>query len=132
MSRTRFLTLLCWACVLVSSLLLLSVARSSAAPQGATFKMLRRMPVGGDGNWDYLRVDPDAHRLYIARASHLMIVDETSGKVIGDIPDTKGIHGVALVPEIGKGFTSNGGDKSVTVFDLKTLKTLTKIATTGD
>jgi DNA-binding beta-propeller fold protein YncE len=132
MSRTRFLTLLCWACVLASSLLLLSVARSSAAPQGAAFKMLRRMPVGGDGNWDYLRVDPDAHRLYIARATHLMIVDETSGKVIGDIPDTKGIHGVALVPEIGKGFTSNGGDKSVTVFDLKTLKTLTKIATTGD
>ena len=66
--------------------------------------------MGGDGGWDYLRVDPDAHRIYISRGTHMMVVDENSGKVIGDIPDTKGIHGIALAPELGKGFTSNGGD----------------------
>ena len=89
------------------------------------------MPVAGDGGWDYLRVDPDAHRLYVSRGTHMMVVDEVSGKVIGDIPDTMGIHGVALATDLGKGFTSNGGEATVTEFDLKTLKPLTKIKTTG-
>ena len=79
-------------------------------------------PWAAKANWDYLRVDPDTHRIYISRGTHMMIVDEVSGKVIGDIPDTKGIHGVALATDLGKGFTSNGGDGTVTVFDLKTLK----------
>src|SRR5262249_23620917 len=95
-------------------------------------KVIKRWPVGGEGGWDYLRVDSAMHRLYISRGTHIMVVDETNGKLIGDIPDTKGVHGVALAPELGKGFTSNGGDASVTVFDLKTLKPLTKIMTTGD
>ena len=98
----KSLGLLCWACVLASSLLLLSIA-TQAAPDGTTYHIVRRMPVGGDGGWDYLRVDPDAHRLYVARGTHLMIVDEVSGKVIGDIPDTKGIHGVALATDMNKG-----------------------------
>jgi DNA-binding beta-propeller fold protein YncE len=105
---------------------------ASAAPQGSGYHVLRRMQVGGDGGWDYLRVDPDSHRLYISRGSHVMVVDENSGKVIGDIADTKGVHGIALAPELGKGFTSNGGDATVTVFDLKTLKPLSQIKTTGD
>ena len=90
------------------------------------------MPVGGDGSWDYLRVDPDAHRIYISRSTHMMVVDETSGKVIGDIPDTKGVHGIALATDLGKGFTSNGQANSVTVVDLKTLKPISDIKTTGD
>jgi DNA-binding beta-propeller fold protein YncE len=130
MSAKRFLGLVCWACVLASSLLLLGVVGASA--QSGSYKILRRMTVGGDGSWDYLRVDPDAHRIYVARSTHLMIVDENTGKVIGDIPDTKGIHGVALVQDLNKGFTSNGGDKSVTVFDLKTLKTIEKISIDGE
>jgi len=89
------------------------------------------MPVGGDGNWDYLKIDPDAHRLYVSRGTHMMVVDEVSGKVVGDIPDTMGIHGVALAFDLGKGYTSNGGEDSVTVFDLKTLKPSMKIKTTG-
>ena len=89
------------------------------------------MPVGGDGGWDYLRVDPDSHRLYLSRGTHTMIVDVTSGKVIGDIPDTKGVHGVALAPELNKGFTSNGQANSITVFDLKTLKTTGEIKIMG-
>ena len=89
------------------------------------------MPVGGDGSWDYLRVDPDAHRIYISRGTHMMVVDEVSGKVIGDIPDTKGIHGIALAFDLGKGFTSNGGSNSITVVDLKTLKPISEIKIEG-
>ena len=106
--------------------------RSLRRPQGSGYQGVRRMPVGGDGGWDYLTVDPDAHRIYISRGTHMMVVDEISGKVIGDIPDTKGVHGIALAADLGKGFTSNGGAATVTVFDLKTLKPLSEIKTTGE
>jgi len=125
--------LFCWACILASSLLLISATGTFAAPQqGSTYKVVRRIPVGGDGAWDYVSVDPDAHRIYLSRGSHMMIVDETSGNVIGDIPDTKGIHGVAVAPELGKGFTSNGMANTVTVFDLKTMKPTSEINVTGE
>lgn len=103
-----------------------------AAPQAGGYHVIRRIPVGGEGGWDYLRVDPDAHRIYISRGTHMMVVDENSGKVIGDLQETKGIHGVALATDLGKGFTSNGGDQSVTVFDLKTIKPITVIKVTGE
>lgn len=112
--------------------ILVSAAAAYAGPPSAEYKVIKRWQVGGDGGWDYLRVDPDAHRIYISRGTHVMVVDEDSGKVIGDIPDTKGVHGIALAPELGKGFTSNGMEATVTVFDLKTLKPITKIKTTGD
>jgi DNA-binding beta-propeller fold protein YncE len=112
--------------------LLLSVTGTFASPQGTGYKVLHYFRVGGDGNWDYLKVDPDTHRIYVSRGTHMMVVDEVSGMVIGDIPDTKGIHGMAIATDLGKGFTSNGQDDSVTVFDLKTLKpTGTVIKTTG-
>src|ERR1700719_2284689 len=120
-----------WACVVSCSLLLLGGALVFAATDVGGYKVIRRMPVGGDGSWDYLRVDPDAHRIYISRSTHMMVVDEVSGKVIGDIPDTKGIHGVALAFDLGKGYTSNGGSNSVSVVDLKTLKTLSEIKIEG-
>jgi len=119
---------LCWACVLASSLVLFSAGTAFAQ----NYKVLRRIPVGGEGGWDYLRVDPDEHRVYIARGDHMMVVDEVSGKLIGDLPNTKGIHGTALAPDLGKGYTSNGGANTVTVYDLKTLKTLSEIKTTGE
>jgi YVTN family beta-propeller protein len=128
MLRRGFVGLLCWACVLGSSLFLVSVGTASAQ----TYKVLRRIPVGGEGGWDYIKVDPDAHRLYVARGDHMMVVDETSGKVVGDLPNTKGIHGTALATDLGKGYTSNGGAGTVTVYDLKTLKPITEIKTTGD
>ncbi len=124
----RGLGLLCWACVLASSLVLIFASTVSAQ----NYKVIRRIPVGGEGGWDYIKVDPDAHRLYVARGDHLMIIDEASGKTLGDIPNTKGIHGVALATDLGKGFTSNGGAATVTVFDLKTLKVTGEIKTTGE
>jgi DNA-binding beta-propeller fold protein YncE len=131
MSPRRDLGMLCWVCLLACSALLVFGTDAHAAPQRGTYKVVRRMPVGGEGGWDYVTVDPDAHRIYLARGTHVMVVDEVSGKLVGDILDTKGVHGVAVASDLGKGFTSNGGDDSVTVFDLKTLKPLTNIKTTG-
>ena len=106
----RSLGLLCWACVLASSLVLIFAGTASAQNN---YKVVKRMPVGGEGGWDYIKVDPDAHRLYVARGDHMMIVDEVSGKVIADIPNTKGIHGAAIAVDLGKGYTSNGGAATV-------------------
>lgn len=124
----RGLGLLCWACVLASSLVLIFAGTASAQ----NYKVIKRIPVGNEGGWDYLKVDSDAHRLYVARGDHLMIIDETSGKVLGDIPNTKGIHGAAIAADLNKGYTSNGGAATVTVFDLKTLKPTGEIKTTGE
>jgi DNA-binding beta-propeller fold protein YncE len=121
MLRQRFSRSFIWACLVSCSLLLLGGALTFAAPDAGGYKVLRRIPVGGDGGWDYLRVDPDAHRIFLSRGDHMMVVDETTGKLVADLKDTKGIHGMALAFDLGKGFTSNGGANSVTVFDLKTL-----------
>src|SRR5581483_4615672 len=119
----------CWWAGFVATALLLILTGTASAQN---YKLIRRIPVGEEGGWDYLRVDPDAHRLYVARGDHMMIVDEVSGKVLGDIPNTKGIHGTAIADSLGKGYTSNGQASTVTVFDLKTLKPITDIKTTGD
>jgi YVTN family beta-propeller protein len=91
------------------------------------YKLVDTVKLGGEGFWDYLTYEEGANRLFITRGTHVMVVDTTSLKPVGDIPDLSGIHGVALVPEMNKGFVSNGGDDSVTVFDLKTLKVTDKI-----
>jgi len=95
-----------------------------AAPQASGYKIIKRMPVGGEGGWDYLIMDSDSHRLYVARGNHFQVVDVTAGKVIGDIAidNTKNSHGIALATDLGKGFTSNGDANTVSVVDLKTLK----------
>jgi DNA-binding beta-propeller fold protein YncE len=85
--------------------------------------------VGGDGRWDYLTVDPDAHRLYVARSTHVMVLCTDDGTMIGDIPGTEGVHGVALAPDLGRGFTSNGRANTSTIFDLKTLNVLGTVKT---
>ncbi len=105
----------------------------SAAPQGSTYKIVRRIPVGGEGGWDYIKVDPDARRLYVSRSTHMMVVDENSGKVLGDIPvaNATNMHGIALATELGKGFTSNGDANTVTIIDLKTLKAVSDIKIDG-
>src|SRR5215469_10185341 len=106
--------------------LLFSVAAMAAA---TGYKVQKEIKIGGDGSWDYLTVDPAARRLYVSHATHVVVVDVDSGKVVGDIPDTQGVHGIALAPELGRGFTSNGRANTVTIFDLKTLKVLGTPAT---
>jgi YVTN family beta-propeller protein len=85
--------------------------------------------IGGEGGWDYLSVDSAAHRLYVSHATHVVVIDTQTNKVVGDIPDTPGVHGFAAVPELGKGFSSNGRENKVSVVDLKTLKLIQKIDT---
>ncbi|MGB8886385.1 MAG: YncE family protein [Candidatus Korobacteraceae bacterium] len=107
----------------------LAAAIFAAVPAFAQkqFKMSDRVKLGGEGGWDYLTYDNVGHRLFITRGSHVMVVDAATLKVTGDIPDLSGIHGVALAQELGRGFISNGGDNTVTVFDLKTLKKLDSV-----
>jgi len=100
-----------------------------AGDDGGKFKIVKKIPLEGGGRWDYVTVDPEAHRVYIARATHVTVLDSESGAVVGDIPDTPGVHGVAPAPDLGIGFISQGGAAKVAVFDLKTLKVESQIAT---
>jgi YVTN family beta-propeller protein len=111
------------------SLFLLNVllAGFSWAASGPGYHVVTTYNVGGDGGWDYLIADPDTHRLYISRGTHVMVIDAETGKSAGDIADTPGVHGIALAPELGKGFTSNGREGTVSVFDLKTLAVSKKV-----
>lgn len=91
------------------------------------YRVIKKIAPGGEGGWDYLTIDSAARRLYIARSNRVMVFDVDKGSQIGEIPDTPGVHGVAIIPKLGHGFSSDGGDNTVTVFDLKTLKTVDKI-----
>ena len=93
---------------------------SVAAAQG-TYHVVKRVQLGGEGGWDYLTPDPSAHRLYLSRGTHVMVFDTERDTVIADIPNTPGVHGVALAHDLNRGFTSNGRDSTVTIFDLGTL-----------
>jgi len=111
---------------LISPLLVLSFAATAIAAASG-YHVVQTWKVGGDGGWDYLKIDSQARRLYISRATRVLVIDADTGKSIGEIPDTPGVHGIALAPEFDKGFTSNGRENTVNVFDLKTLKVLNKI-----
>jgi YVTN family beta-propeller protein len=102
--------------------LTLMVSGSALAQASADFQVLKKLPLEGGGRWDYVTTDPDNHRVYVARSTHVTVVDSESGAVVGDIPDTKGVHGVAVAPDLGLGFISVGGENKVVVFDLKTLQ----------
>ncbi len=93
------------------------------------YRVIKKLVVGGEGGWDYLTVDGPARRLYLSRSNHVMVVDLDTDKVVGDIPNTPGVHGIAIAPELNRGFTSNGRDNTSTIFDLKTLKVLSKVKT---
>ena len=100
-----------------------------AASMAVNYHLAATHMLGGDGGWDYLSFDPATKHLFISRSSHVMVVDPEAGTVVGDIPNTPGVHGIAIADDLGKGFTSNGMDATVTVFDLATLKTLATIPT---
>jgi YVTN family beta-propeller protein len=109
-------------------LLLLSTRFDTPAQlPSSPYKVLKTYELGGDGGWDYLTLDSDPRRLYIARSSHVMVMDVDNGKIVGDIPKTTGVHGVALAPKHKRGFTSNGGDSTVTVFDMTTLREIARV-----
>jgi DNA-binding beta-propeller fold protein YncE len=110
--------------LIVIALIITAVALAAAVPG---YKVVTTYNVGGDGGWDYLIADAAARRLYISRATHVVVLDLDSGKTVGDIADTPGVHGIALAPELGRGFVSNGREGTVSIFDLKTLATISKV-----
>ena len=103
---------------------LLSMGALAADPG---YRVVNTFKLGGDGGWDYLTLDGASRRLYISRATHVIVIDADSGKPVGDIPDTPGVHGIALAPELGRGFVSNGREGTVTIFDLQSLKLISKV-----
>jgi hypothetical protein len=124
MSARRILIALSWACVLSFAFLILSPTVFHAAPQDSGYRVLRTIPLGGEGGWDYVTVDSAARRVYIPRSTHILVIDADSGKQVADIQGLNGIHGVAVAPEFNRGFvTGNKTEQEGTVyiFDLKTM-----------
>ena len=107
-----------------------SAAMLVAAATG--YHIIGEITIGGDGGWDYVSVDAAARRLYVSHQSHVVVVDIDANKVVGDIPDTPGVHGIAIAADLGKGFVSNGRGNNVTVFDVKTLKAAPERIATGE
>ena len=103
----------------------------NAAAQDSPYFVAARLAVGGNGGWDYPSIDPNTHLLYLSRADRVTVVDTVSGTSVGEIPDTAGVHGIALAPALNRGFISCGKANIVKVFDLKTRAVLTSV-TTGD
>src|SRR6266851_10159637 len=101
---------------------LVTTVIAMAAPGG--YHVIKEVKIGGEGGWDYITVDKAAGRLYLSHATKVVVVDMDSGKVAGEIPDTPGVHGIAVAPSLNRGFTSNGRSDNVTIFDLKTLKAI--------
>ena len=108
------------------ALFLASLAASVAPAQN--FKV-QKYSIGGDGGTDYVVAEPGTGRVFVSRATHVMVIDGPTGKVIGDIPDTPRVHGIGLAPRWNHGFTTNAGDSTVTMFDIKTLAVIKKIPT---
>ena len=136
----KFLLLCCLALAASSSAADSSAAETPTAnvpaadspATGPGYHLIKRLKVGGEGGWDYLTVDGAARRLYISRSTHVMVIDLDTDKVVGDIPNTQGVHGIAIAPELNRGFVSNGKADTSTIFDLKTLKVLGQVKTGGN
>ena len=102
---------------------------SAAAPH---YHVARHLIIGGEGGWDYLSVDGSAHRLYVSHSDRVEVVDLQSGKVVGTIPNTQGVHGIAIARDLGRGFISDGRSSTVTIFELDTLKSIGETKTSGE
>lgn len=114
------------AALVVLCIFLVNITSYAADPG---YHVIKKLQLGGEGGWDYLTVDAAARRLYISRSTHVIVVDIETDKVVGDIPDTPGVHGIALAPELNRGFTSNGKANTATIFDLKSLNLIGHVKT---
>jgi YVTN family beta-propeller protein len=104
----------------------------AASTAKADYDVVKRFKLGELGGWDLLTVDTDKHRLFISRSDRVMVVDTQNGKLLGTIADTQGVHGIALVPSLGRGYTSNGRANTLTEFDLTTLKSVRTLPAGGE
>lgn len=97
--------------------------------QDGPYTFAREIAIGGEGGWDYLSVDPAAHRLYVSHATKVVVIDTVANKVVGEITETPGVHGFAIAADLGRGFSTNGRENKASIVDLKTLKTIQKTDT---
>ena len=114
---------------LTVSFLLADFAQAAPGPSG--YHMLKTIPIGGKGRWDYCVVDSAARRVYVSHDTHVVVLDADSGAVVGDIPNTPGVHGIALAGDLGRGFISAGRANTIIIFDLKTLKIIATVKSGG-
>lgn len=111
--------------------LLLTVFSDLSIVAQSDYKVAKKISVEGNGGWDYISVDETYGRIYASHSTMAQAIDIKTGNLVGTIPNTNGIHGITFAPDLNKGFTSNGHDSSVTVFNLKTLEVITVIKVTG-
>src|ERR1700752_4407749 len=109
------------------AVLFFAAAAAPSAANAQNFKV-ERFDIKGDGGTDYVAVESATGRVFVSRSTHMMVVEGATGKVLGDIPNPPGVHGAGIAPKGGHGFTTNGGDKPVTMFDLKSLAEIKRIA----
>lgn len=128
MSSMRTVLRLSWVIGLGAGIIGAASAAGTAVPK---MEVLQQWKLGGSGGWDYLTADPAKQRLFISRATRVDVVSLDSGKLLGSIPDTEGVHGIALAESLNRGFTSNGRANSVTAFDLDTLKVIQQAKVSG-
>jgi len=109
--------------------LVIALSAIAVIPAAAqkSYKLADRVKLGGEGGWDYLTNDEHDKRIFITRGTHVIVVDAKTLKQTGDIPGLNGVHGVALAPELGRGFITSGGDNMLVIFDLKTLHVADKV-----
>jgi DNA-binding beta-propeller fold protein YncE len=112
--------------------LILATALSSFAQSSSSYRITHTYTLGGDGGWDYIVPDPPNHRLFIGRSNRVMVVDEDSGKLLGEVTGIQGAHGTAVANSTGHGFATSGNDRTVVMFDLKTYKVLGRIPAAED
>jgi DNA-binding beta-propeller fold protein YncE len=117
---TSRIVLVFFACVI-----LLGASSSSSSD----YSVIKKIPIPGQGSWDYLTVDDGARRLYVSHGNQVEVLDVDSGAIVGKIENTLGVHGIAIAADIGRGFVSAGQSSTVTIFDLKTLKTIADVPT---
>src|ERR1051325_2503414 len=111
--------------------LLMLVLVAAAIFAGEGYKVLTKFKIGGTGGWDYVTVDSAGRRIYVSHSNVVEVLDADSGKVVGQVKELHGVHGIAIAPDLNKGFISNGQSNSVTVFDLKSLARMGEPAVGG-
>ncbi|MGH7939475.1 MAG: YncE family protein [Limisphaerales bacterium] len=115
--------------ILAAAAIVSVVSVRGVCKAGDLYHYITQIPISGEGGWDYLSIDPNAHRLYVSHATEIVVIDLKNNQIVGEITNTPGVHGIALAPKLGLGVTSNGRENKAGIVDLKTLQTLCKVDT---
>ena len=118
-----------WSCGRWAILLMIVMVTAARAE---TYHLLKAVPLGGEGGWDYLACDDDADRLYVSHNGKIIVINTQTDIPVGEIADTPGVHGIAIAPDLKRGFSSNGAEDKASIIDLETLKTIAKVDTGKD